>query len=497
MPSKFSYSDLAKTQERLKREAQQYLDSLDVSQSDFNSNSAAVDADTKNETTKLNDPGGSGATKSATSSSQSCDSDEDIDTLTEMPLYRNVSSYGDDDDDDSLIAMAQRLDDASVISYSSSGVRSHKTQEDDEDKPMLALPCTTGNAGLRAKKKFPKETRFGSNGKNIKKLDPKDATTSKERVRLRNDLKQFHDDIAFTPEEFESVEKSYNTPTPSSKVRGKKSRSVSREKKRNPKTRSVSCERNRNSNQDRDLGWKPNSFYERKAMADRRKSMDDVILNKSDVPKTQQKPAVEKNRSPKMSQWKRNDKQKKQVSPWNDSECTVQTNNKKDKAKKRTGKKVGSRMRGRKSHDGSDDESMRGVGCNVRIDRSKERTQHKPKRNATPRTRSSSKRRPEKDKSTASQSRSSSVPPTIKKYIPSNSAEVDTSNLKPSSDDEEVQSVYDSDANTEVFYESTEDEWSSDEEDLPMVGTSVLKAVEDLNNKSIGCKMKSMLGIRG
>ena len=37
MPSKFSYSELAQTHDRLKREAQPYLDSLDVSSSDVTS----------------------------------------------------------------------------------------------------------------------------------------------------------------------------------------------------------------------------------------------------------------------------------------------------------------------------------------------------------------------------------------------------------------------------------------------------------------------------
>ena len=498
MPSKFSYSDLAKTQERLKREAQKYLDSLDVSESDLHSKSATAETHSKNEAATLEGPegfGGSGATKSATSNSQSCDSDEDVDKLADMDLCRNSSSYGDDDD--SLIAMAQRLDDASVISYSSFGVRSHHTQGDDDDKPILALPCTTGNTGLQAKKKFPKETRFGTGRKKIDKLDMKHATAPKERIPQRHKMKQFHDNIAFTPEEFESVEKAYDAPTPSNRAPGKKSRSVSRERKRSLKSRSVSRERNKNPNQNRDLEWKSHSFYESKPLANRRKSMEDAILNKSKIPNNQQNHEMEKKRTPKVSQWKSNEKHKKKVSPWNDSECTVQTNNKKDKAKRSTGKTSRSKVRGRRSHCESDDESMLGVGCNVRMDRSKQRKQHKPKHNNAPRTGSGSKSRTKKDKSTTAQSRSRSLSPAMKKDEPIKSVEVDTNNPKTSSDDEEVQSVYDSDANTEVFYESTEDEWTSDEEDLPMVGTSVLKAVEDLNNKSIGSKMKNMLGIRG
>lgn len=474
MPSKFSYSNLSETHDRLKREAQQYLDSLDVSASDIYT-TVAEDA-APDSTSKFTDATGhdhSGATQTSDS--------EETDDVPEMAFQR-TGTFGDDD---SLVAMAQRLDDASVISYSSFDVHSQYTNEEDDDKPSLALPCSTGNTGIRAKKIFPKEKRCGPEVK-AKKSGTKSAEVAKERRKHRQKLKQVYDDIADITKQFDSTEKTKKASFPQPKDR--KSRSVSRERKSDTK--------------DLDAKWKSNSFYESKPMPSRRKSMEDTrIENKTTEGRKFY--TVEKKSTPKVSERKDEDKpaitrRNQKAGPWNDSECTVQTDNKQDKTKRHRGKKSkGKARRGRGSQCESDDESMRGVGCNVRIHDKKDRVDgdRKSKKKGESRTRSSSKTKAKnKESAAAPRPRSSSTPPALKSKKPNAEQAVDAS----VESDAEAQSVYDSDCNTEFFYESTDDdEWSSDEEDLPMVGTSVQKAVEDLNNKSIGFKMKSMLGIRG
>jgi len=57
-------------------------------------------------------------------------------------------------------------------------------------------------------------------------------------------------------------------------------------------------------------------------------------------------------------------------------------------------------------------------------------------------------------------------------------------------------SSYDSDEQTQIFYESTDDEEFSSEEELVAVGTSVADAVKDLNDKRAVTKVKNLFGIR-
>ena len=61
-----------------------------------------------------------------------------------------------------------------------------------------------------------------------------------------------------------------------------------------------------------------------------------------------------------------------------------------------------------------------------------------------------------------------------------------------SSDNDDVYSAYNSDEQTQIFYESTDEFTSSEEEDLVAVGTSVADAVKDLNNRRWG-----LFGLRG
>lgn len=472
MPSKFSYSELAQTHDRLKREAQQYLDSLDVSSSDVTS---TISRDEVQETKSNVDAAGDHDHSGVTQTSDSEDSDDDV---PEMAFQRNATM----DDDDSLVAMAQRLDDASVISYSSFDVCSHYTNEEDDDQSMLALPCSTGNTGIRAKKIFPKEKRFGPGGNNVSNKDrTKYTADQKERRGHKQNRKQEHDDTA-TTEKFDD----FKMPS-KPKTEDRKSRSVSRERKKDAAIQI-------------DTKWKSNSVYESKPMPSRRRSVEEIPQTGSKTVDGKKFHTVKKKTAPKVSQWKDKDDSmntRRHEQKSNDSECTVQIDNKKAKSRGLTEKKKKTKARGRKSKCESDDESMHGVGCNTRIHDNTLNVKSEPKlkKNSKPRTRSNSKSRTSKSESSAVRPRSNCTPPTTK-GTKSTTETVSGARSNNESDNED-QSVYDSDCNTEFFYESTEDEWSSSEEDLPIVGTSVMKAVEDLNNKSIGFKVKNILGIRG
>lgn len=56
-------------------------------------------------------------------------------------------------------------------------------------------------------------------------------------------------------------------------------------------------------------------------------------------------------------------------------------------------------------------------------------------------------------------------------------------------------SVYDSDEETQVFYESTDDDSDLGEEALAGAGTSVADAVKGLNNQRAVAKVKNLFGI--
>lgn len=58
-------------------------------------------------------------------------------------------------------------------------------------------------------------------------------------------------------------------------------------------------------------------------------------------------------------------------------------------------------------------------------------------------------------------------------------------------------SVYDSDDQTQIFYESTDDEFDSEEEELAAVGKSVAQAVEEINSRTAVAKVKNLFGMRG
>jgi hypothetical protein len=435
MPSKFSYSDLEQTNDRLKREAQQYLDSLDV-------NSAPKLEANEN---VAKDSTGSCTAATVTNDGNSCDSNESDDELPEMAFHG-----AHNDDDDSLIAMARRLDDASsVISYSSYDVHSRQNEEE----PMLALPCSTGNAGLRAKKIYPKEKRFGLEGE-IDKHKSRSAT--RERRKKKQSVKQPRNNVADASKCSDST--TAHKVLPSRYIKPK-SRSASRERKRNTKT-----------NNEGDAKWKSNTFYESKQPLPPTTPKQKPVENTKTPSKTvdvKKFSSTDKKTTPKISQWKDKNEPpstntKCNIKTWNDSERTVPTGQpKKTKVKKPKSKT-------RSSLNDSDGESMHGIGCNVRIhDTSNSRKSDKS-------TRSNSKEK-------IATARSCTPPP------------VKSSSGGDKSDNE---SIYDSDCNTEFFYESTDEEWSSEDELPVMVGTSVLEAVKDLNNQSIGFKMKNMLGIR-
>jgi hypothetical protein len=212
---------------------------------------------------------------------------------------------------------------------------------------------------------------------------------------------------------------------------------------------------------------------------------------------------------PKISQWKDSDDEQPKKSGskitqtkgadkapkqnLNDSEYTLQTNNaKENKPRKSSGKTK------KKGNDESD-ESMHGVGTNVRMPKapasSKAENSKHSKTPASPKSKKSKRkskhsrsRSNSKEEKHTQRPRSRSTPPIL---------ETDETHRSSSSHthSDDNNSSYDSDCNTEFFYESTDDEdFYSSYEDLPMVGTSVLKAVEDLNSKSIGGKVKKLFG---
>jgi len=532
---KFSDADLAETNDRLKREALQFLSELnvDATVSDRNNKWKSISNASREETDHAtsedahvdvdNYSSDAPSVQSGFYRSNSGTTAATNDELPEMAFGRNTSDFGDDD---SLVAMAQRLDDASVISYSSFDVRHAEA----EQQPILPLPCSTGNTGIRAKKKFPKETRYGPENAAANPISGVKSKTTKDtrRQRTSNTKQEVHDNII----DRANISSSGNIDKyGSSKATAKKSRSVSRDRKRDT-TETNGTE----------AKWKSSSFYETKPMPPRRKTVQEsspemkTQHGRNNVPNVTPLPLKKNDFS--TIQTRSEARSTKKVSKLNDSDCAVQNDNKKDKSKRLGGKKLKPRPRGRPSKCESDDESMHGVGCNVRISHKSRDTKSRQKHRhrSTSGVRSNSKIRSKKDEAThTSRQRSTSVPRTAE-TIKSNAAVESTdksrenksqqnrsgvrSNSKTRSKKDEPSrrrstsvprttetvesdtvvddnSVYDSDCNTQIFYESTDDEWSSDEEDLPMVGTSVLKAVEDLNNKSIGSKMKHIFGMKG
>lgn len=137
----------------------------------------------------------------------------------------------------------------------------------------------------------------------------------------------------------------------------------------------------------------------------------------------------------------------------------------------------------RDNNDGSDEESMRGIGFNTRVHHhGKPQDMNNAQRTTddyeAPRNRS------------GDESRSRSRP----RNKEETNAHKNQTNLDAhvSSDNDDVYSAYNSDEQTQIFYESTDEFTSSEEEDLVAVGTSVADAVKDLNNRRWG-----LFGLRG
>ena len=146
------------------------------------------------------------------------------------------------------------------------------------------------------------------------------------------------------------------------------------------------------------------------------------------------------------------------------------------------------RNRKGKSVDSDDEEPMQGIGYNTRLpdgERSGERTgsQTKPRS----RSRSQSRNRGGRDDRTKSERRSSipqridgtrraDPPPAFPTPLRPN-----TSSSHHTNGDADDNSVYDSDDQTEIFYESTDDEFDSDDEPT----LSVSEAVAEMNRHSL------------
>lgn len=185
------------------------------------------------------------------------------------------------------------------------------------------------------------------------------------------------------------------------------------------------------------------------------------------------------------------------------------------------------RLQKKRGGDSDDDEPMQGKGFNTRVPRkqpgSNERRAEKKKTKAPqsqPRTRSPEDSRrppPQKEEAAEDQSNesehSSSIdteeeekaelspndfrrPPPSPRSKEEPEDESDRSESSAAEGEDCDDSVYDSDEHTQIFYESTDDEEFDSEEELAAVGTSVADAVKDLNNKSAVTKVKSLFGRR-
>ena len=128
------------------------------------------------------------------------------------------------------------------------------------------------------------------------------------------------------------------------------------------------------------------------------------------------------------------------------------------------------RKRRQKKHDDDDDESMHGTGFNTRVNESDVDGRRRTVHNERPPIQRSQPRRSNHTKNQIDQNDDSS--------------------------DSDEHSSYDSDDCTQIFYESTDDEWcsaGSEEEELVAVGTSVTDAVNNLNKKR---GVKHLFGLR-
>ena len=132
----------------------------------------------------------------------------------------------------------------------------------------------------------------------------------------------------------------------------------------------------------------------------------------------------------------------------------------------RSRRKRKDRKRRQHKHDSDDDESMHGIGFNTRVNKSDIDDRR---------------RRTAQDERPIQQSHSR------KQHHHSNQRDQNDSS------DSDEHSSYDSDDFTQIFYESTDDEWCSAEEELVAVGKSVTDAVNNLNKKR---GVKSLFGLR-
>ncbi|KAL7517059.1 hypothetical protein ACHAWX_002014 [Stephanocyclus meneghinianus] len=550
MPVKFSYSDLSETHDRLKREAQQYLDSLSVGTTSFDMASSTVedrrsngdaalepaqndlsvedeDSDALNPSGAISEASGSHRDDNSHSTTDSDASDDDFNDMNFHQTSFKTSSGISYNDDDSLLAMAQRLDDASVISYSSFEVRDHHHECVDEDRRVLALPCSTSSLGDNTKRVTMLNSKLARHAITEEVKPELDSTAAAKGRRRRKSHRQ----RKYQAENSNAVYKKssqIDSPENGSKIQpdNKVAPYSLMEKHQTTKTKvhkekcngKIARERRSDAKKGTDkTRVQENSWY----VNDRTETNghvagDTLTAHESKITGGKKFYSVEKKNTPKISQWRDLDDVKLQPknnsrihgkktsnsNQLNDSEYTIRTNNKNNKRPSFRKSlnitpptaKTKSTTRARKSQNDSDDESMHGVGCNVRLhDKKQTKTKRESKRDNSPRSQSYSKARSDKDKDPR-RPRSRSTPPASKDDNSSASLPVNTEIRS----ENEVNSVYDSDCNTEFFYESTDDDgfFSQGEEGLPAVGTSVLKAVEDLNSKSAVYKMKNLLGIR-
>ena len=155
-------------------------------------------------------------------------------------------------------------------------------------------------------------------------------------------------------------------------------------------------------------------------------------------------------------------------SPTEEKRTATHKNRHRSSSRSRKKRRDKDRKRRQQKHD-EDDESMHGIGFNTRVNKSDvDDRKRRPVHNERPPIQKSQPRR-------------------------SNYTKNQIDDVSSGSDEH---SSYDSDDCTQIFYESTDDEWcsaDSSEEELVAVGTSVADAVNNLNKKR---GVKSLFGLR-
>lgn len=616
--SEQSYTYLSENNERLKREAQEYLSSLgggsipsaasasttstastpfpstaykthQISNSlDWDDHECSVihegESETEDDATKgkstvddVNSTGGRSSNGSDDSDSNSelgsCDDDDCVPDMIDD--YQRTHSHHSNDDDDSLVAMARRLDDASVISYSSYTVGD---LGEEEGSSVLVLPPSNNaiNVGGKGKKasgrgnkirKLKEKVEQSAENRRVtaaeyeasvdstaaaaptmgRKMKSKQQHTiqqksqashtsrsshatkqqlqqqsnakNSERVSAHRSSQSAPDSLIRSFDRVSSSGSSRSARVSSRRIRGpcespsssfkqdSEYESYSSDEKEGileppPSTAGVSMKVNRATS----LPLKSYDDSRRSSSRDKKKHRKKIKKKREERARSQTPTESDKDvnhdarkfsstpstkRGSKRGQF--DDVDDGRGSPNNTAGGKGTPSQKSSSSSKPNlmKKKLLGMNRSRKDNThGSSDDEMHGTGMNTRI--------HLKDPQAEKKRREKSKRSTQDDVQQTGENN------TQRQFSGTQTQSTQPSRgTSPRSQDEtqngdDADSTYDSDCNTEFFYESTDDGLSSNSESAeePPIGTSVSKAVEDLNNSSAVSRMKNMLRMR-